>query len=108
MSLNVTAVCAATPLPVVGRTAPARPAQDAGSDAVIVDLTPSSPRPEERGAIAPAGQSSAQLGATDRQLRFTINDRTGKVSVAVHDLRGHVLFAVPSTNVLDSAPSGTR
>jgi hypothetical protein len=107
MSLNVTAVSAATPLLAVGRTALARPAQDAGSDAVIVDLSLSSPRPEERDAIAPAGQSSAQLGATDRELRFNINDRTGKVSVAVHDLRGHVLFTVPSSKALDTAASGT-
>ncbi len=107
MSLNVTAVSAATPLPAVGRTAPARPAQDAGSDAVIVDLSPSSPQPEARDAIAPAGQSYAQLGAADRQLRFNINDRTGKVSVAVHDVRGDVLFTVPSSKALDIAASGT-
>ncbi|MGO9752260.1 MAG: hypothetical protein ACLP22_12280 [Solirubrobacteraceae bacterium] len=107
MSLNVTAVSAATPLLAVGRTAPARPAQDAGSDAVIVDLSPSSPPPEARDAIAVAGQSSAQLAAADCDLRFNINERTGKVSVAVHDLRGSVLFTVPSSKALDIAAGGT-
>jgi uncharacterized FlaG/YvyC family protein len=67
---------------------------------------PFSPPPEVHAAIAVASQSFARLAATDRQLRFNINDRTGKLSVEVHDLRGNVLFTVPSSMALDIAAGG--
>ncbi|MGO9898555.1 MAG: hypothetical protein ACLP0J_02420 [Solirubrobacteraceae bacterium] len=70
-------------------------------------MSPSSPPPEVHDAIAVAGQSYAQLAAADRNLRFSIDDRTGKVSVAVHDLRGNLLFTVPSSKALDLAAGGT-
>ncbi len=107
MSFNVTPVSAATPLPSVEHTAPTRSARDAGSDSVIVDMIPSSPPPEVHDAIAVAVQSYAQLAATDRQLRFHIDDRTGQVSVEVHDLKGNVLFTVPASKALDIAAGGT-
>ncbi len=106
MNLNVTAVSAAAPVSAIGHTAPTRPAQDAGADSVLVDTMPSSPPPEVHAAIAVAGHSFTQLAATDRHLRFTINDRTGKLSVEVHDLRGNVLFTVPSSKALDIAAGG--
>ena len=106
MSLNVAAVSAATPLPAVGRIASAPPAQDAGSDAVIVDLSASGPPPEVHDAIAVAGKSYTQLAAADRHLRFDMDDRTGKVSIEVHDLRGNVLFTVPSSKALEIAAGG--
>ncbi len=106
MSFNITAVSAATSPPSVARTSPARPTQDAGADSVMVDTIPASPPPEVHDAIAAAGQAYAQLAATDRQLHFNVDARTGQVSVEVHDLRGNVLFTVPSSKALDIAAGG--
>jgi hypothetical protein len=106
MSFNITPVSAATAPPSAARTAPARPIQDAGSDAVMVDTIPSGPPPEVHDAIAVAGQAYAQLAATDRQLHFNVDARTGQVSIEVHDLRGNVLFTVPSSKALDIAAGG--
>lgn len=103
MGFNITAVSAATPPPSVARTAPARPTQDAGSDSVVVDTIASNPPPEVHDAIAVAGQAYAQLAAKDRQLHFNVDARTGQVSVEVHDLRGNVLFTVPSSKALEIA-----
>jgi hypothetical protein len=109
MSLNVTAVSAATPLLPTGRAPSARPAQPADTEAVIVDVStiPSSPPPEVSDAIAIAGQSHAQLAAAGRQLCFNIDDRTGKVRVEVHDIRGNVLFTIPSSKALEIAEGGS-
>ncbi len=109
MSLNVTAVYAATPLPPIGRAPATRPAQPAGSEAVIVDVgaIPSSPPPEVHDAIALASQAPAQLAAVGQQLRFNIDDRTGRVTVEVHDMKGNVLFTVPSSKALDIADGDT-
>jgi hypothetical protein len=104
MSLNITSVIAAKPLPVVGRTAPARPSQAGGSDAVLVDLSSSRPSTKEPDTSAAASQSGGQLTATG--MRVNVDDRTGKVKVAVYDMRGNVLFTVPSSNG-DPADDGT-
>ncbi len=108
MSLNITAAAsAATSLPVVRRTAPTRPTQAGGSDAVIVDLNESNSTPEAHGTSAIAGQTNVQPAASGPHLRFNVDDRTGKVKVGVYDLRGNVLFTVPSSTGLEIADGGT-
>ena len=40
-------------------------------------------------------------------MHFHIDDRTGQLSVEVHDLQGNVLFTVPATKALDVAAGGS-
>ena len=104
MSFNITSVSAATPRAVLGRSAPTRSSQVGGSDAVVVDVSPSRPPAKVQAASAAAAQSGAPAAGTG--MRVNVNDRTGKVEVAVYDMRGNVLFTVPSSDG-DLADDGT-
>jgi len=112
MSFNIDSVAqttaASAPASPVSRPAATGPAATGGSDAAVhVDTIPSSPPPEVHNAIAVAAQSYKQLAASNRELSFQIDDRTGKLTVAVHDLKGNVLFTVPASKALDVAAGGT-
>ena len=94
-----------TPAPVPSRTArssaPA-PAQAAHAvDTVTVDTIPASPPPEVQDAIGVANQAYHNLKAEGSELRFKVNESTGKLSVEVHDTHGNLLFTVPASTVLD-------
>jgi len=111
MSFNIDTVAATTATSAttpVSRPAATGPAATGGSDtAVHVDTIPSSPPPEVHDAIAVAAQSYKSLAATNRAMSFQINDRTGKLTVEVRDLKGNVLFTVPASKALDVAAGGS-
>ena len=99
----------------VGRTpatAPAQPARPSApapsqaaqvTDTVTVDTIPASPPPEVQDAIGVANQAYHNLKSEGSELRFKINEATGKLSVEVHDVHGNLLFTVPASTVLDVA-----
>jgi hypothetical protein len=96
-----------TPAPAPSQTvrssAPA-PAQAAHSaDTVTVDTIPASPPPEVQDAIEVANQAYHNLQAEGSELRFQVNESTGKLSVEVHDVHGNLMFTVPASTVLDVA-----
>ena len=96
-----------TPAPTPSRTArssaPA-PAQAVhAADTVTVDTIPASPPPEVQDAIGVANQAYHNLKADGSELRFKIDESTGKLTVEVHDVHGNVLFTVPASTVLDVA-----
>ena len=84
-------------------TAPSNAAQDS----VTVDTIPSSPPPEVHEAMGVAAQAYDQLQADGRQMRFKVNEGTGKLVVEVHDLHGQLLFQVPASKALDVASGGS-
>lgn len=88
-------------------TAPEGTFSAALHQAVKVDVggtdIPASPPPEVLDAMGTAAQSYDRLSAADRGLSFKIDDRTGKVIVAVHNNAGQVLFTVPGSKALDIA-----
>ncbi|MBV9606568.1 MAG: hypothetical protein JO027_15735 [Solirubrobacterales bacterium] len=96
-----------TPAPVPSQTArssaPA-PAQAAhAADTVTIDTIPASPPPEVQDAMGVANQAYHNLQAEGTELRFKINESTGKLSVEVHDVHGNLMFTVPASTALDVA-----
>lgn len=111
MSVDISSV-AATGVPVqVARPAasPASRVAPAGHTeaAVSVDTFPASPPSEVHDAIAVAAQSYKQLAKQNREMQFRIDDATGKLTVEVHDLKGNLLFTVPSSKALEVAGGGS-
>jgi hypothetical protein len=84
-------------------TAPSNAAQDS----VTVDTIPSSPPPEVHEAMGVAAQAYDKLQAQGREMRFKVNQGTGKLVVEVHDLHGQLLFQVPASKALDVAGGGS-
>ena len=84
---------------------PAQAAQSA--DTVTVDTIPASPPDEVLDAIGVANQAYHSLQASGSEMRFKVNEATGKLSVEVHDVHGNLLFTVPSSTVLDVASGGS-
>jgi len=101
----------------VGRTPSTAPAatnktqntapSNAAQDSVTVDTIPSSPPPEVHEAMGVAAQAYDNLQAQGRQMRFKVNEGTGKLVVEVHDLHGKLLFQVPASKALDVASGGS-
>ena len=99
----------------VGRTPAAAPSQSARSsasaptqatqvaDTVTLDTIPASPPPEVQDAIGVADQAYHNLQSEGNELRFKIDDSTGKLTVEVHDVHGNLMFTVPASTVLDVA-----
>jgi hypothetical protein len=77
------------------------------TDTVTVDTIPASPPPEVQDAMGVAAQAYDNLKASGSELRFKVNEATGKLSVEVHDTRGNLLFTVPASTVLDVASGGS-
>jgi hypothetical protein len=94
---------ATTPSQTVRSSAPA-PAQVAhAADTVTVDMIPATPPPEVEDAIGVANQAYHNLKAAGSELRFKVNEATGKLTVEVHDVHGNLMFTVPASTVLDIA-----
>jgi hypothetical protein len=101
----------------VGRTPGTAPAatekthstvpSNAAQDSVTVDTIPSSPPPEVHEAMGVAAQAYDKLQAQGREMRFKVNEGTGKLVVEVHDLHGQLLFQVPASKALDVAGGGS-
>jgi uncharacterized FlaG/YvyC family protein len=86
------------------RSSRATPAQAANAaDPVTVDTIPATPPPEVHEALGVANQAYHNLKASGTELRFKVNEATGKLSVEVHDAHGNLLFTVPASTVLDVA-----
>src|SRR5246500_4093811 len=80
------------------------PAQAAHATATVtVDTIPASPPAEVHEAIGVANQAYHNLKAAGSELRFKINEATGKLTVEVHDVHGNLMFTVPASTVLDVA-----
>jgi hypothetical protein len=77
------------------------------ADTVTVDTIPASPPPEVQDAMGVAAQAYDNLKASGSEMRFKVNESTGKLSVEVHDTHGNLLFTVPSSTVLDVASGGS-
>jgi hypothetical protein len=99
----------------VGRTPAAAPASNSprptavpsaaahDADTVTVDTIPASPPDEVHDAIGVANQAYHNLQAAGSELRFRVNESTGKLSVEVHDVNGNLMFTVPASTALDVA-----
>jgi hypothetical protein len=91
-------------------TRPVSPTADAqahSADTVTVDTIPATPPPEVEDAIGVANRAYHDLQASGNELRFKVNEATGKLTVEVHDTHGNILFTVPSSKVLDIAGGGS-
>ena len=86
------------------RVAPSEPSDSPG--AVKLDTIPASPPPEVTQAIVVAADAYDRLATKGAQLSFHVDERTGRLQVDVHDLRGNVLFSVPPSKALDIASGG--
>ena len=84
-------------------SAPAPVSAAAAAGPVTVDTIPASPPEEVHAAIGVANQAYHNLKASGSELRFKINEATGKLTVEVHDTHGNLLFTVPASTVLDVA-----
>ncbi len=94
---------ATTPSQTARPSAPA-PGQPAHAmDTVTVDTIPATPPPEVHDAMGVANQAYHDLKADGSQMRFKIDEATGKLSVEVHDIHGNLMFTVPASTVLDVA-----
>jgi hypothetical protein len=112
MNFNIASVGAAAAKPVTpggasNRTERTAPTAKADEESVKVDAIPGSPPPEVHDAMAVAASAYEKLQSQDRELSFQIDDRTGKLQIAVHNLRGEVLFTVPPSKALDVAAGGS-
>ena len=73
------------------------------ADTVNVDTIPASPPDEVHDAIGVANQAYHNLKAAGSELRFKVNEATGKLSVEIHDVHGNLMFTVPASTALDVA-----
>ena len=111
MSFNINSVASAASAQSAA-SRPTRPTPTthaaSGADAAVhVDTFPSSPPPEVHDAMAVAAQSYDKLQKAGKELSFQVDDRTGKLTVEVHDLSGNLLFTVPASKALDIAGGGS-
>ncbi|HUA04116.1 MAG TPA: hypothetical protein VMB27_09445 [Solirubrobacteraceae bacterium] len=95
--------------PAAGSSRPAAVSSSSAQDAdtVTVDTIPASPPDEVHDAIGVANQAYHNLKATGSEMRFKVNEATGKLSVEVHDVHGNLLFTVPASTALDVASGGS-
>jgi uncharacterized FlaG/YvyC family protein len=112
MNFNIATVGAAAAKPVApsgptNKTERSAPASRTEDESVKVDTFPGSPPPEVQDAMGVAAAAYEKLQSQDRELSFQIDDRTGKLHIEVHNLRGEVLFTVPPSKALDIAGGGS-
>ena len=98
---------AAAPTTTSRPVSPTAEAQAHSADTVTVDTIPASPPPEVHEAIGVANRAYHDLQASGSELRFKVNEATGKLSVEVHDTHGNLMFTIPSSKVLDIAEGGS-
>lgn len=96
-----------TPAPAPSQSArssaPAPAQAEQAADTVTVDTIPASPPAEVQDAIGVANQAYHNLQAEGTELRFKVNESTGKLTVEVHDVHGNLMFTVPASTALDVA-----
>jgi hypothetical protein len=62
---------------------------------------PASPPPEVLDAVGAAAARAAELRASNRELHFHKDEKSGRVIVQVRDLEGHVIRTIPPSEALD-------
>jgi hypothetical protein len=96
-----------TPTPAAAQasrpSAPASAPAPQAADTVTVDTIPASPPPEVHAAMGVANQAYHNLKAQGAEMRFKVNEATGKLTVEIHDVHGNLLFTVPASTALDVA-----
>lgn len=106
MSFDIGSVGRTPATAPAGRTrasAPAPVQAAPAADTVTVDMIPASPPPEVHEAMGVAAQAYENLKASGSELRFKVDEASGKLTVEVHDTHGNLLFTVPASTVLDVA-----
>jgi hypothetical protein len=110
MSIDIASVGRTPATPLSATPAAAPPPVAAASpmaEPVTVDAIPASPPPEVHEAMNVAANAYDDLKASGREMRFRVNEATGKLTVEVHDIHGNLMFAVPGSKALDVAAGGT-
>ena len=111
MNFNIGSVGSAGVTPVQGsgavRNAKSSAAKAADEAAVVVETFPSSPPEDVQAAMASASASYDKLAKANQHISFRIDDRSGKLQIQVHDLKGNVLFDLPPDKALKAAEDGT-
>lgn len=107
MDLNV------APIGPSALTAPYRtavPARPQATPAVISSVTvgeiPDRPPREVLDAVDAAGRAYRTLRAHGRELHFSHDSQTGRLTIAVRDLDGNLLRMIPPSTVLDAVTEG--
>ena len=77
------------------------------SDPVTVDTIPASPPAEVHKAMGVAAQAYQNLKQNGSELRFKVDEATGKLEIEVHDAKGNLLFTLPPHKVLEVADGGS-
>jgi hypothetical protein len=57
--------------------------------------------------MAVADQAYKNLKENGSQLRFKVDEATGKLEIQVHDTHGHLLFTLPPHKALEVAEGGS-
>jgi hypothetical protein len=83
------------------------PAVAKANDPVTVDTIPASPPPEVHAAMGVAAQAYQDLKDQGSELRFKVDEPSGKLVIEVHDTHGNLLFTLPPHKVLDIAAGGS-
>jgi uncharacterized FlaG/YvyC family protein len=80
--------------------------QATNQEAVVVDAFTSTVPDDVHAAMATASASYDKLAANNQHISFRIDDRSGKLQIQVHDLKGNVLFDLPPDKALKAAVEG--
>ena len=83
------------------------PGIEAADEAVEVHTMPLSPPPEVTDAISAAADAYDRLEASGRQIQFTTDPATGRVSAQLQDLDGNPLSSLTPSQVLSIADGNT-
>jgi hypothetical protein len=92
--------------PPASAPAPATAATQAAAP-VTVDTIPASPPPEVHDAMGVAAKAYQDLKDDGSELRFKVDEPSGKLVIEVHDTHGNLLFTLPPHKVLDIAAGGS-
>lgn len=109
MNLDVAPVGPSSYRPAHGASSPAsRPLQPAPvvrAD-ISADTIPDSPPQEVLDAMDAASRAYQLLRAQGRELRFSQDTGTGRVTIEVRDLDGNLLRRIPPSKLLDVTTNG--
>jgi hypothetical protein len=110
MSFDITSVArtaAVVPTPAKPAANVAAPESAHPADPVHVDTIPASPPPEVHEAMGVADKAYRDLKDNGSELRFKVDEATGKLQIEVHDAKGNLLFTLPPHKVLEVAEGGS-
>lgn len=109
MNLDVAPVGSSSYRPVHGAPSPvSRPSQPAPAVRadVSVDTIPASPPQEVLDAMDAASRAYQMLREQGRELRFSQDADTGRLTIEVRDLDGNLLRRIPPSKLLDVTTNG--